>query len=565
MNILGFSCFYHDSAACLVKNGKVVAAAQEERFNREKGSSAFPINAIRFCLKQGRIKISDIDYFAFSEKPYLKFERVVLDHLSSYPFSLKNFLRSIPYWLQDRLILPPKLKEELGYSGKVLFIPHHLAHAASSFFVSPFRKAAIITADGVGEWTTTMIGIGEDTAITPLKEIRYPSSLGLLYTAITTYLGFKANTGEGKVMAFASYGKPRYLKKFEKIIATKPDGSFSLNPDYFGFVSGSRMYTRKFIELFGPERKPGEPEEKRHFDIAATLQLFTEETLLKIARHVYRLTKVKDLCLAGGTFLNCVTNTRIIKETPFENLFIQPAAGDAGGSLGAAVFTYHQLLKRPRSFVMKNAFLGPSFSQDEILKVLKKRKARYAKMSHKRLIKFTAQKVYENKIVGWFQGRMEFGPRALGHRTILTNAKPPWMKQYLNNEVKHREWFRPYGIIIVRKELKEYFDVDFDSPYMLLVGNSLKGKERLMSSALHVDKTSRIQTITAKEDGLLFQVVREFRKISGLPLMINTSFNDNNEPIVCRPKEAFACFKKNKIDYLVMGNYVVEKKQSLSK
>ena len=559
MNILGLSCFYHDAAACLIKDGQVMAAAQEERFDRVKGSSAFPIKAIDFCLKKEDLTISDLNYVVFYEKPYLKFERVILDHLRSYPFSLKNFLSTIPNWLQDRLALPLKIKEELGYEGKVLFVPHHLSHAASTFFVSPFKEAAIITADGVGEWTTATVGVGRENKISIMKELRYPNSLGLLYTAVTTYLGFKANTGEGKVMAFAALGKPIYLDKFKKIISIKNDGSFKLDQKYFGFCKGTKMYSDKFIQLFGKERIVGKADEKRHYHIAASLQAILEEILLKMANFLYQKTRLKNLCLAGGTFLNCVANSRILKETRFQRVFIQPAAGDAGGALGAAVCVYHQFLNKPRSYVMKDAYLGPLFTKRQMLKALRKNQAKYKELTNRKLIKFTARKVFENKIVGWFQGAMEFGPRALCHRTILANASYSKMKDLLNEKVKHREWFRPYGIIILREKLKNYFDADFDSPYMILIGKVKKEKEKLIPSALHVNGTSRLQTITKEENGTIYDVVKEFERIFGIPLMINTSFNDKGEPIVCTPDDAYNCFVKTKMDYLVLGNYVVEK------
>ncbi len=564
MYILGISCFYHDSSASLIHDGKVIAAAQEERFNRIKASSDFPIQAINFCLQKAQITIKDLDYIVFYEKPYLKFERVIKDHLKHYPFSLPNFLNLIPYWLQDRLSLQMKIEEELSFEGKILYTPHHYSHAASAFFCSPFKEAAIITADAVGEFDTTTIGVGKNNKIKLIKTLSYPHSLGLLYTTISTYLGFKANTGEGKVMGLAALGQPKYLDVFKKLVNVKDDGSFQLNEKYFSFNSGSKMFTKNLEKLLGPARKMGKTHEKnieqKYLDIASTLQTMIEEIILKIAKHTYKETGLKKLCLAGGVFLNCVANTRILKETPFKEVFIQPAAGDAGGSLGAALSVYYHFLNKPRSsFVMEDAFLGPSFSEKEIVQVLRKNDANYKKLSDSQLKKFVTQKLNKNKIIGWFQGEMEFGPRALGHRTILANACNKNMKDLLNQKIKHREWFRPYGIIIPENEVANYFQENINNQFMLMIGNIKKTKTKLIPSAIHYDGTSRLQTITKKTHGLLYEIVTEFKKLSGVPILINTSFNDNNEPIVCTPQNAYDCFIKTEMDFLVMGNYLIKK------
>jgi carbamoyltransferase len=564
MYILGISCFYHDSSATLISDGKVLAAAQEERFNRIKASSDFPIQAINFCLKQAQITVQDLDHIVFYEKPYLKFERVIKDHLKSYPFSISNFLKLIPHWLQDRLSLQMKIEEELSFEGKVLYAPHHYSHASSAFFCSPFEEAAIITADAVGEFDTTTIGVGKNNKIKLIKKLTYPHSLGLLYTSISTYLGFKANTGEGKVMGLAALGQPKYLDLFKKIVHVKNDGSFQLNEKYFSFNSGSKMFNKNLEKLLGPARAMGNTHEKnieqRYLDIASTLQITIEEIIIKIAKQAHKETGLKKLCLAGGVFLNCVANTRILKETPFKEIFIQPAAGDAGGSLGAALYAYYHFLNKPRSsFVMEDAFLGPSFSDKEILQVLRKNNLKYQKLSDKKLVEFVAKKVRENKIVGWFQGKMEFGPRALGHRTILANACNKNMKDLLNQKIKHREWFRPYGIIIPENEVANYFQENIKNPFMLMIGNVKKNKAKLIPSAIHYDNTSRLQTVTKKTHGLLYDILEEFKKITKIPILINTSFNDNNEPIVCTPQHAYDCFNKTEMDFLVIGNYLIKK------
>lgn len=564
MYLLGISCFYHDSSATLIKDGEIVAAAQEERFNRDKASSAFPLQAINFCLSQAQITVDDLSAVVFYEKPYLKFERVIKDHLTAYPASLSNFLRSIPQWLQDRLSLPLKIKDKLGYEGKILYVPHHLSHAASAFYVSPFEDAAIITADAVGEYDTLVVGIGHGEQISLDKKLTYPNSIGLLYTAISTYLGFKANTGEGKVMAFAALGKPNYREEFEQLVEVKEDGSFNLNPAYFSFNSGQQMYRRKLIELLGPNREAGQTYqrqiEQRYYDIAATLQAVTEEIILKIARNLYEETQLKSLCLAGGVFLNCVANTRILHETPFEEVFIQPAAGDAGGSLGAAYYAYHHFFEQERSdYVMEDAFLGPEYNDHQVLPVLRRNQVDYYEMNDQNLVEFVAEKVKENKIVGWFQGRMEFGPRALGHRTILANACDSEMKDLLNDKVKHREWFRPYGIFIPEDEVINYFQEEITNPFMLMIGHVKPEKEELIPSALHLDGTSRLQAISKKHHGLIYDIVAEFGHLTGVPVMINTSFNDSGESIVCSPEDAYRCFTQTGMDILVMNNYVIEK------
>ena len=542
-------------------DGDVVAAAQEERFNRVKHYAGFPLQSVNYCLQAGDLTVNDLDYVAFYEKPYLKFFRVLMSHLEAYPFSLGNFLRTIPGWLREGLVTPIVVKTELGFEGTTLFVKHHLSHAASAFLVSPFEEAAVIVSDGVGEWATMSWGEGRGNSVAIAKEMHYPDSLGLLYTAVTSHLGFEANGGEGKTMGLADWGKPTLVDEFRKIVDIRPDGSFRLDRKFFNFLSGRRMVGSRFVEKFGPPRKRDAPLEDRHRDVAASLQAITEEILLKVACHVHEQTGMDRLCLAGGSFLNCPANTCILTETPFKELFIQPAAGDAGGSLGAAAYVTHCLHGQPRSFVMERANLGPSYSARDIRKVLLQQGADFEEMEDDRLVEFVAERIAANDIVGWFQGRMEFGPRALGNRSILANPCNPQMKAILNEKVKHRESFRPYGVAVLLDEVDRCCEWDGrESQFMLHVARAKEGLADLAPSAVHVGNTSRIQTVTP-DDGLYFRVVEAFGRLSGVGMVINTSFNDNTEPIVCSPEDAYKCFANTKMDYLVMGNYVARKVQ----
>ncbi len=559
MNILGISCFYHDSAATLLKDGEIVAAAQEERFNREKYSQVFPLNAINFCLQAGDITINDVDYIGFYEKPFLKFARVILNHLRAYPFSLKNFLDTTPSWFEDRLILPLLLKRELGFEGKVLFLKHHLSHAASAFLVSPFKEAAILTADGVGEWATTAYGFGKDSEIKILKEIDYPDSLGLLYSIVTTYLGFRVFSGEGKVMGLAGYGQPKYLEQFKEMVAVKPDGSFKLDPAYFAFNKGLRMYSRKFVKIFGEPRKPESEIKEKHYDIAASLQKFIEDTLILMANNLYNETKMDRLCLAGGLFLNCVANYKLLKETPFKEIFIQPAAGDSGGSLGAASYLYHSLLGKPRNYVMTTASLGSSFKGAQIKTILSNYNLAFKEFGEEDLLKYVAERISRNKIVGWFQGKMEFGPRALGNRSILADPRNPDIKDILNSRVKKREFFRPYAPAVLEERAGEFFELDCLSPFMLLAPPVRKEKIKFIPGVTHADGTARVQTVSPRTSPRFWRLIKEFEGITGIPILINTSFNLRGEAIVCTLEEAISCFQRTQMDCLVLENYVIEK------
>ena len=559
MNVLGISCHYHDAAVCLVRDGRIVAAAQEERFNRRKHSAEFPIRAVNACLQQEGLTTLDLDRVAFYEKPFLKLGRTVLNHVQGYPFSYGNFRRSLPEWLSKRLTLPLDINRDLMFRGPVLFVKHHLSHAASAFLPSPFEEAAILTADGIGEWATTSYGFGRGSEIKILKELHYPHSLGLLYSAVTSYLGFPVNGGEGRVMALSDYGEPAYLDRFREIVAVQDDASFRVDERFFEFVRGGRMYSRRFIRTFGPAREPGAEIEQRHRDIAASLQQHLEEILVGIARHVHAVTGMKRLCTAGGIFLNCVANTRILEETPFEEVFIQPAAGDAGGALGAAAIISNSLLGQPRGGPMTHAFLGPGFTESRMRRSLLVHHLPFVELPDVELAKAAARLIADNRIVGWFQGRMEFGPRALGARSILANPAHPGMKDILNKRVKHRESFRPYGVSILREHAEEFFDIEAASPFMLRVARSRPETRDRIPSALHIDGTSRLQTIERETNGLYYDVVEEFRKLTGLPMVINTSFNDHGEPIVCSPEDACACFRNLEIDALALGNFLAEK------
>ncbi|MFA5090976.1 MAG: carbamoyltransferase [Candidatus Omnitrophota bacterium] len=559
MNILGVSCFYHDSAACLLREGEVVSAAQEERFNRSKNSPVFPVNAINFCLQEADITIGDVDCIGFYEKPFLKFGRVILNHLKSYPFSFRNFLETTPGWLEDRLAMPLVFKKELGYDGKVYFIKHHLSHAASAFLVSNFQEAAILTADGVGEWATLTCGTGRENKIEIFKELCYPNSLGLLYTAVTTYLGFEPLEGEGKVMGLAGYGKSRFLDKFREIVQVKPDGSFKIDCRFFGFNKGMRMYSGRFIKAFGKDRNPADKIQERHCDIAASLQKFVEDTVILISRDLYNRVKVDKICLAGGLFLNCVLNHKIIEETPFKEIFIQPASGDSGGALGAASYIYNSLLERPRNYVMDEAFLGPGFSAQQIKRAVINNNLGFKEMDDLDLYRYAAKEISRNKIVGWFQGRMEFGPRALGNRSILANPCCPQIGEILNSKVKKREPFRPYAPAVLEERAEEFFQLRHTSPFMLLAPLVREGKRSLIPGVTHVDGTARVETVNRQINPRLWDLIHEFELITGIPMVINTSFNFRGEPIVCSPQDAIDCFKQSQMDCLVLGNCVVER------
>ncbi len=564
VSILGISCFYHDSAACLVKDGIVVAAAEEERFTRKKHDIDFPINAINYCLKEGGITKDQISYIAFYEKPLLKFERLLSMHLEMFPKSYWPFFKALPSWINEKLRVPTIIRKKLKYNGDILFIEHHLAHAASSFLVSPFEEAAILTIDGVGEWATASYGYGKGNEITLLKELRFPHSVGLLYSSVTAHLGFSVNNSEYKVMGLSPYGKPSYYENFKKFVDVKEDGSIEMDMSYFDYHYKLTMPSQKFISEFGPIRDPHEEVTQKHKDIAASLQKITEEIIFKMLNHLHKETKMDNLCMAGGVALNSVANGKITRNTPFKKVWIQPAASDAGTSLGAAAYAYNTILGHKRKYVMKSAYLGPSFSSDEVREFLDKNKIVCKRFKDKdALVKLTAKLLHESNVIGWFHGRMEWGPRALGARSILSNATNPKMKDILNLKVKHRENFRPFAPVISKEDIHDYFEIDKDEePFMLFVYPFKEKARHLVPSVVHVDGSGRLQTTSEEENYLYYHVIKEFEKLSGIPILVNTSFNIRGEPIVLAPENAYKCMMGTGIDYLVMEDFLIKREDN---
>lgn len=592
MKILGISAFYHDSAAALIEDGRILAAAQEERFSRKKHDERFPHEAIKSCLRTANCELHEIDSVVFYEKPLLKFERLIETYLSYAPMGFPSFSKSLPLWLKEKLFQKKLLQDELKKIGdfpdlkdRLLFSEHHLSHAASAFYPSPFEKAAVLTMDGVGEWATTSLGVGEGASLQILKEIHFPHSLGLLYSAFTSYTGFKVNSGEYKVMGLAPYGRPLYTKLIlDNLIQVKTDGSFRLNMDYFNYATGLTMTSQKFHDLFGaPPRKPETPLTQREMDLAASIQEVCELVVLNLGRSIAKETGQKNLCLAGGVALNCVANGKLLRDGCFEKIWIQPAAGDAGGALGAALAAYHGHLGRPRQVetedAMRGAYLGPAFDNEDIQARLLGMGARFKTLGDEDLIEATAEALKNEKAVGWFQGRMEFGPRALGARSILADPRSPRMQKTLNLKVKYRESFRPFAPSVLREDLKEWFDLDCDSPYMLLVADvqtqmrremtetekTLFGIEKLnvprskIPAVTHVDYSARIQTVHEKTNPLYHRLLKAFKQKTGCPLLVNTSFNVRGEPIVGSPEDAFRCLMGTEIDILVVGNCWLER------
>ncbi len=559
MNVLGISGFYHDAAACLIRDGEVVAAASEERFTRKKHDERFPLHAIEYCLSEGRLLVDDLDCIGFYEKPFLKFKRILFSQIATVPRSYSAFLRAIPSWLHQKLAIPALVAEELQFDGPVLMIEHHLSHAASAFLVSPFREAALLTVDGVGEWATTTWGRGRDADIDLFKEIRFPHSLGLLYTAVTGYLGFKINSAEYKVMGLAPYGTPRFEREVRQLIDVAPDGSFRLDMDYFAYHHGLQMTSPRFHRLFGGEpRDPASALEQRHKDIAASVQRVTEDVMLRMAVQLHRETGLPNLCLAGGVALNCVANGRIAREGPFEGIFVQPAAGDAGGALGVAAYLQNHVFGEPRRFVMRHAFLGPGFGSEEIRALLEVKGAVFEEMDREALLSSTARAIAEQEVVGWFQGRMEFGPRALGSRSILADPRNPENQERVNRKIKFRESFRPFAPAVLAERAGEFFELERESPFMLLVAQARDGRSRLPATT-HVDGSARVQTVDRETNPLFHDLLRAFGDATGTPVLINTSMNVRGEPIVCTPADALACFRTTGMDRLVIDRFVLRK------
>lgn len=593
MNIIGISAYYHDSAACLVQDGRVVAAAQEERFTRKKHDSGFPALAIRYCLGEAGLSAQDIDHVVFYDKPFLKFERLFETYMAFAPRGFGSFATSLPVWIKEKLfqkgILVDALKEQFGasvdWSSRLLFSEHHLSHAASAFFPSPFEEAAVLTMDGVGEWTTTSLAIGKGHELQIHKEIHFPHSLGLLYSAFTYYTGFKVNSGEYKVMGLAPYGEPKYADLIkEHLIDIKEDGSFHLNMDYFDYCTGLKMTNERFDRLFGGPARTAETDlTQREMDLAASVQAVTEEVVIKLAKGIRKSTGQRNLCLAGGVALNCVANGKLLREKVFDQIWAQPASGDAGGAVGAALGAYHMMLGKPRTVMpgdaMSGSYLGPVYEQKDIEERLRKVGAVFTTLDDEALIDATADALARGCAVGWHQGRMEFGPRALGGRSILADPRSPAVQKQLNLKVKFRESFRPFAPSVLREDVQEWFQIDVDSPYMLMVADVAREKQTPMTeeqqklfgidklnvprssipAITHVDYSARIQTVHAETNPRYHRLISRFKELTGCPVLVNTSFNVRGEPIVCTPEDAFHCLMGTGIEFLAVGNCVMRK------
>ena len=593
MNILGISAYYHDSAAALVIDGDIAAAAQEERFSRKKQDSRFPVHAVDYCLRETRLELADIDYCVFYDKPLVKFERLLETYLAYAPSGFRSFSAAMPVWLKEKLFLKDLLKKELAKIGnckesaipKLLFTEHHQSHAAAAFFPSPFEKSAVLCMDGVGEWATTSVWIGANNAIEPLWEIKFPHSLGLLYSAFTYFAGFKVNSGEYKMMGLAPYGEPKYVDLIlEKLLSLKCDGSFRMDMQYFNYANGLTMTNRRFDALFGgPPRQPESPVTQREMDLAASIQVVTEEVVLRIARTVQTETGARKLCLAGGVALNCVANGRLLREGPFDEIWVQPAAGDAGGALGAALSIWYEYLGNERTTngrdKMAGSYLGPRYSDEEIRTTLDSVGAVYEHLDEAALTERVAAVLAEENVVGWFQGRMEFGPRALGGRSIIGDPRSQSMQSVMNLKIKYRESFRPFAPSVLVERVSDYFDIDSESPYMLMVApvredkrlaitdeqERLFGIEKLhvprskIPAVTHVDYSARIQTVHADTNPRYHKLITAFDARTGCPVIVNTSFNVRGEPIVCTPEDAYRCFMRTEMDYLVLENFLMAK------
>jgi carbamoyltransferase len=591
-SVLGISAFYHDSAAAIIVDGEIIAAAQEERFTRKKHDASYPKNAINYVLKQAGLKLNEVDHVVFYEKPFLKFERLLETYIGFSPSGFRSFSMSMPLWLSEKLfqkkLLFDALKEQdnnFNDIKKINFSEHHLSHAASAFFSSPYEEAIILTLDGVGEWATTTVSLGKNNKINILKEIHFPHSLGLLYSAFTYFLGFKVNSGEYKVMGLAPYGEPRFKNIIlDKLIDVKEDGSFRLNMDYFNYATGLTMTNNKFAKLFNMKRREPENDLSQiHMDIAASIQAATEEIVLKITRFLFKEFKLPNLCMAGGVALNCVANGKILKEGLFKNIWIQPASGDAGGALGAAQAFYYQELDNKRKILktdsMNGSYLGPQFTDDQVENELKSCGANYKKLTSDQIIKDTAKALAEEKAVGWFQGRMEFGPRSLGNRSIIADSRSEKMQKNLNLKVKYRESFRPFAPAVLFEKVSEWFEINSESPYMLFVADVKKSKQIQMTneqrnlfgidklnirrssipSVTHVDYSARIQTVHKETNPMFHKLIEEFERITKYPVLVNTSFNVRGEPIVCSAIDAFNCFMGTDLDVLVCNNFILYK------
>ena len=586
MNILGISAFYHDSAACLVQDGRIVSAVQEERFTRKKHDHSFPQNAIKYCLESKGLASSDLDLVAFYDKPFLKFERILETYLVYAPFGIRSFIKAMPLWIKQKLWMKEFIRTEVDYNREIIFPQHHESHAASAFFPSPYQEAAFLTLDGVGEWATASYGVGKDNHINIQAEIHFPHSLGLLYSAFTYYTGFKVNSGEYKLMGLAPYGEPKYKDIIlSELMNLKEDGSFKLNMRYFNYCAGLTMVNKRFEKLFGGRpRKPESRLTRRDMDLARSVQAVTEEVILRMAEHVYKKTGQKNLCLAGGVALNCVANGRILREGPFENLWIQPAAGDAGGALGAALFAWYQYLENKRiangrDDFQRGSYLGPSFENSHITDYLKENDISYTWLKNSEIPERIADLIAQQKVIGWFQGRMEFGPRALGARSIIGDARSPKMQETMNLKIKFRESFRPFAPSVLKEKISDFFEINGESPYMLLTApikkeirremkeQKLFGLDKLnavrssIPAVTHVDYSARIQSVNENTNSLYHKMIKKFDEKYGCPVVINTSFNVRGEPMVCTPEDAYLCFMRTNMDYLIIGNCLIKKKE----
>jgi len=587
VNILGLSAFYHDSAACLVREGEIIAAAQEERFTRKKHDASFPEQAVRYCLRESGLNVNELDYVTFYEKPFLKFDRILHTYLTYAPVGLRSFLMAIPLWIRERIWMKELIRRELGCVCKVLFPEHHESHAASAFFPSPFSEAAFLTCDGVGEWTTTSYGVGRGNQIQMLAELRFPHSLGLLYSAFTYFTGFRVNSGEYKLMGLAPYGQPKYRDLIlRELIDLKDDGSFRLNMKYFNYGVGLTMTNVAFNRLFDrPPRKPESKLTQSDMDLACSIQDVTNEIILRMARHIRKETGQRNLCLAGGVALNCVASGSLLRERIFDRIWIQPAAGDAGGALGAALFAWHQILDKERKTddvndSQRGSYLGPRYRNNEIRAYLETQKIPFTQLTDDELPGKIAELINAQNVIGWFYGRMEFGPRALGARSIIGDARSPKMQELMNLKIKFRESFRPFAPSVLRERVSEYFELEQESPYMLLVApvsknrrheiaadqQDLFGLQKLLTirsdipAVTHIDFSARIQTVTDRNQPMFYRVIKNFEQRYGCPVIINTSFNVRGEPIVATPEHAFTCFMRTNMDYLLLGNFLLEKR-----
>jgi carbamoyltransferase len=586
--ILGISAYYHDSAACLLRDGEIVAAAQEERFTRKKHDYRFPTHAVAYCLKECGITVDDLNFVAFYDKPLIKFERLLETYLAYAPKGFASFLMAMPLWLKQKLFMRDTIKSEMGYEGEIIFPEHHESHAASAFFPSPYQDAAILTLDGVGEWATTSMGVGHGNRLKLTSEIHFPHSLGLLYSAFTYYTGFKVNSGEYKVMGLAPYGEPKYVHKIlTDVMDLKEDGSFKLNMKYFDYCAGLTMTNDAFAKLFdGPARKPETNLAQKEMDMARSVQVVTEEIMLRMSRQLFKETGIPNLCLAGGVALNCVGNGRLLREGPFKEIWIQPAAGDAGGALGAAMIAWHHYLDKPRVLngnrdLQKASLLGPKFSDAEIDAFLKEHGFPARKLPMQEVPQEIAKLIDSGKVIGFFQGRMEYGPRALGSRSIIGDARNRQMQSTMNLKIKYRESFRPFAPTVMEEHVSEIFEIDRPSPYMLLVANvrperripmtaeqeKLWGIDKLnvvrsdIPAITHVDYSARLQTVNQDENKIYHDTIKAFYERTGCPVIINTSFNVRGEPIVCSPKDAYTCFMRTEMDYLIMGPFLLDKRE----